>query len=380
MGKNKAKKLQKQKKPMNPKTKATLVNVFKSLFSNQAAIDGASGSAWWIAAIFLAFSVLIPLIPNYVTLDKQYGSQFISSATYDLDRGLANAMVEMKKDGYRFEVEKATMTFYKNDVAYDFAGEPVENYTPVPEYSFIRTDGYGRETYSLQVYVTGRKGQDLLNMINGNKKKNIVGLINTQYVSNSLTPRDYTSTDPNIKYYTPNFIVLTPKTMAAALYKAGTTTKAANTLGGLDWTNTKKGDLIARTLGDIDPATFSNDNLEDIAKIYKNWKGVFNETYINQKNTTKWNTVLIYFGVYTGLVVFLGLMIFILTRGKNNPFKTLNFWVCQKIAWWSAFSPAILGMILGFVLSGNTIGSMAFVLLASLRIMWLSMRQLRPQA
>ena len=59
MGKNKAKKLQKQKKPMNPKTKATLVNVFKSLFSNQAAIDGASRSAWWIAAIFLAFTVYL---------------------------------------------------------------------------------------------------------------------------------------------------------------------------------------------------------------------------------------------------------------------------------------------------------------------------------
>ena len=96
------------------------------------------------------------------------------------------------------------------------------------------------------------------------------------------------------------------------------------------------------------------------------------------KNDAKWKTTLIYFGVYAGLMFFLGLMVFLLTRGKNNPFSSLNFWVCQKIAWWSAFSPAVLGMILGFVLSGNTIGSMAFVLLASLRIMWLSMRQLRP--
>lgn len=383
---NKAKKLQKPRKPMSPKTKATLINLFKSLFSNQAAIDGASNSAWWIAAIFLVFSVFIPLIPNYVTLDKQYGASFISSATYDLDRGLANATVELKKDGYRFEVEGGKMSFYKGEDEVDLSNEPTEDYTPTPIYSFVRTNAEAKQTYSLQVYITARKGSNLINMINGNKKKNIVGLVNTQYESGSLTPRKYDEesvakyTAEGTTFYTPNFIVFTPNTMAAALYKAGTTTKAKNTQGGLDWTNTEKGDLLEAMLGGINPTDFSNINNEQIASIYKNWKGTFNETFIRQKNQTKWNTVLIYLGVYAGLIVFLGFMIFLLTRGKNNPFRNLNFWICQKIAWWSAASPAILGLILGFVLSGNMIGSMAFVLLASLRIMWLSMRQLRPAA
>ena len=113
-------------------------------------------------------------------------------------------------------------------------------------------------------------------------------------------------------------------------------------------------------------------------KVMKQVKKVFNNTYLNQKKKTLWSNTGIYAAIYAGILLFLGLMIFILTRGKNNPFKYLNIWQCQKIAWWASFTPAILGMALAFLFSGNAIGQLAFILLLSLRVMWLSMRQLRP--
>ena len=115
------------------------------------------------------------------------------------------------------------------------------------------------------------------------------------------------------------------------------------------------------------------------SKVMKQVVRVFNNTYINQKNKTLWTNTGIYAAIYAGILLFLGLMVFVLTRGKNNPFKFLNIWHCQKIVWWASFTPALLGLILAFLFAGNMIGQMAFILLISLRVMWLSMKQLRPQ-
>ena len=50
-----------------------------------------------------------------------------------------------------------------------------------------------------------------------------------------------------------------------------------------------------------------------IIDLYKVWKAIFNETYIQQRDKAKWTNTLIYLGVYAGLMFFLGLMVFILT-------------------------------------------------------------------
>ena len=113
-------------------------------------------------------------------------------------------------------------------------------------------------------------------------------------------------------------------------------------------------------------------------KVMKQVVKVLDNTYLNQKKRTLWTNTGIYAAIYAGIILFLGLMVFILTRGKNNPFKFLNIWHCQKIVWWASFTPAVLGTVLALIFAGNMIGQMAFILLISLRVMWLSMKQLRP--
>jgi hypothetical protein len=72
----------------------------------------------------------------------------------------------------------------------------------------------------------------------------------------------------------------------------------------------------------------------------------------------------------------MGLMMFLLTRGKRNPNRNLNFWITTKIAAWICFTPAVLAMIVGFVWSAAA--GIGFIVLMGLRTMWLSMRQLSP--
>ena len=83
------------------------------------------------------------------------------------------------------------------------------------------------------------------------------------------------------------------------------------------------------------------------------------------------------FGVNVGLTVFMGIMLFILTRGKNNPFRIYSFWETQKIAYWASPSPSVIGMAMGFLLA--SFAQVTFPLVMGLRVMWLSMRTLRPE-
>ena len=370
-----AKKLQKAKRPgMSPKTKFTLVNVFKSLISNQAAIDGSKESAWWIAAIFLVLSVILPLVPNFISLSNANGASFVSSYNYGLDSQMTAFAYTMKQEGVELKVEGGKLHYYENDV------EKPEKFVELDETYCGDYSRFDKE-YRYVNTVTGQVDVRVFCLSDTNLKTTVNKLVKQYYKVNTvLGPTE----DPDEKHYLPNIVIFTPTTFAVAVYKSNTTTQAGSSYGGLNWFNTsKKVGLIERLLGDgVDDTSKS---LVDFINTYrdssfKQFKKICTETYLSQKTKTKWQTTGIYAGIYAGIIVFLGLMVFILTRGKYNPYKhVLNVWHCQKIVWWASLSPAILGTILALIFSGNSIGQMAFILLVSLRMMWLAMKQLKPE-
>jgi hypothetical protein len=105
------------------------------------------------------------------------------------------------------------------------------------------------------------------------------------------------------------------------------------------------------------------------------WKEIFADGYESTKNTNAWMMTGIFFGVYVGLALILGLTVFLMTRGKTNPFRIYTFWECQKIAYWASFAPALLGLI-GFAFPAYA--QLIYIFLFGLRVMWMSMRSLRP--
>ena len=344
-----------KKSGMSPQTKRTLLNVGKSIISNQSCIDGAKESPWWIALIFLVVATILPALPIFVNNNKTYGASFVEGANYGSDRGLANTTETLHAEGYEFIVTGGHMKFYKDG----------SEMVAMPE-GFVASDTING-TYNFLFYITDLTGSEL--------SKYVDGIRNTKYIAGTVAKYDDSIAYPDdTKFYSPSFIILTPNTMAVALYKSGTTDLAANTYGGLNWNTTKEGDVLTRML-DVNAELT---NYKRTEAIFNNWKIVFNSTYMEAKVKSVWTITGIYLGVYAGLILFLGLMIFLLTRGKNNIFRSLSFFTCQKISWWASFTPAVLGMIIGWVLPGNIIGQMGFIVFISLRTMWLSMRQLRP--
>ena len=107
------------------------------------------------------------------------------------------------------------------------------------------------------------------------------------------------------------------------------------------------------------------------------WRQVFHDgaAYGVMINGLTW--VGIVAAIFVALTFILGLTVFLMTRGKRNPFNVYTFWQSQKIAYWASFTPAVLAMILSFIVPSWAI--LFYIFLFGMRIMWMSMRSLRPQ-
>ena len=110
--------------------------------------------------------------------------------------------------------------------------------------------------------------------------------------------------------------------------------------------------------------------------VLKNFKKVLDKSYESSKTVNVWGTSGIYLAIFFGLSVVMGFIMWILTRGKNNPNNYFTPWLTQKIEARLALSPAIITLIAGFFLTNQA--PLFFILTLGLRVMWISMKELRP--
>jgi hypothetical protein len=82
------------------------------------------------------------------------------------------------------------------------------------------------------------------------------------------------------------------------------------------------------------------------------------------------------FVVNSIMALLMSVVIFIMTRGKMNPNRSIKFLEAMKIGAWSLLSPALLTVIAGGLFP--EFAPTAFVLFVGLRLMWLSSKYLRP--
>ena len=73
---------------------------------------------------------------------------------------------------------------------------------------------------------------------------------------------------------------------------------------------------------------------------FSNWKLFIRDGYNFTRLTMLWQTCAIMGGINLGITLLMGFMIWILTRGKNNPYRLFNPWDCQKMAWWTSITPS----------------------------------------
>ncbi|MFA5236030.1 MAG: hypothetical protein WC399_04245 [Bacilli bacterium] len=344
----------------------TLKLVFASLFRNDAAMEGRF-QKWYLAAIMFLLSIILATLPLFVTAAKANGSDFMDSTLYSFDAGIQrfsealddhNVDLIVAEDGEYRQLTNPGSTW---DAAFaDVEGAANFHYFSYKDHT---------DAVKLKVYYQGSAEDSTVSVFLTDKlaTANSAEAINLEITS---------------------FVFFAKRVAYVYIYNPSAV--AAGTAAGKDYVNSFQGDYMSLELGTnlrntglldefdnpIETPTDGDEYAAYQTKILANWERFFDESYRNSKMMLMWTTTSIMLGVNSLLGLFMAILIFIMTRGKNNPNRTMKFTEAMKITGWLLLSPAILTLIVGFIFPNYA--SMAFVLLVGLRMMWLSSKTLRP--
>lgn len=336
--------------------------VLKSLFSNNACIEGGRHRPWWIAIIIFLLSMWVAVVPVFTQTITKTGSAFANNYTYGVDAALQEFIEEAEDKGLKMVVKEAEglghyLDLNKEDWDAAFAYEDSYGYRG---YQHINSESLS----DMDVfYVPDLKTDDLNKIIKDVKQVDAEGKETYENRKNS-------------------FMVFGKTEFVLYQFNMNSTTAVGNTYG--DYKNIEVGtDLIHIGSVTINEETVTRSTVtpEKYAQykegVWNNWKDFFDKGYLWNRGELTWRTTLLMVGINAGITLFMGLMIFILTRGKTNPFRIYTFMECELIAGWATLSPSILALAFGFLFSN--FAQVIFPLLLGVRVMWMSMKSLRPE-
>lgn len=349
----------------------TLKLIFASLFRNDAAMEGRF-QKWYLAAILFLLSIIISAVPLFVSAANTNGADFMDKTLYSFDVGIQRFSEVLVDEDVDLIIEQ--------DGDLQKLSNPSSSWQSA--FTLIETEGgidfhyYEYRDHAndlkLKVYYQGAASNEHVTTFLNTK----IGLLNSAETPNT-----------NIV----SFMFLGHHTMNVFLYNPAKVADGSAT--GRDYVSAMQGDYLSfelgRNLKDLaridqfgnpivrpSPATTGPEYAEYQNKVLANWKNFLDDAYSNIKVRNIWFTTGTILAINSILGLFMGLLVFVMTRGKNNPNRTMKFLEAYKITGWLLLSPAIISLIVGFIFPNYA--SMAFVLLVGLRMMWLSSKTLRP--
>ena len=292
----------------------------------------------------------------------------------------------MREDGYTFKIENHTLLAYKDGVQLTNTWENDADMNPIGTYD-VKSRIIGQEGTAIEV-VNRRLNIFYTDRIYSSKAtsytvtKMVTAIQKQQYVINQFSVMPVTAENEEAvkttAKYIPSFVLLHKNGVFSYIYKNDSTTLANYTAVGYNWNkfeNTE--DLFADLLNNNITTTKDVRNLTYVNEVMGNWKQTYDKAFAQQKVTNFWFVSGIFYAIFFGLTAFMGLMLWLLCRGKNNPNRGLKIYTCEGIAGWICVCPGLLAMIVGFIFTAAQ--QVAFIVLIGLRAMWLAMRQLNPK-
>lgn len=327
--------------------------ILKSFFSNNATVEGARHRPWYFAVIIFFASMILAIVPIFVQSITKHGSDLVSKTTYNMENSTLRFTETLKEKDVTLEVsyneatqsnvlvEKGTWdNAFKEDV-YSFNDAKYCYYTHKNEEGIDDFWAFWFQS----------KSSDFL----------------SDFV------KDIETKQKDAEKAVPSLLIMTDKQIIFYICNVQKSTVIGSIAG--DYKSSTVGFKLTDLLSDI-AYTNAEEYAEYRAETWENWKVFYDEIYNNNRLNTTLATTLILLGIDVVIVFFMGLMVFILTRGKNNPFRIYTFWESIKVGMWAANMPALLTCGLGFLLTNFV--QVLFALLVGVRVMWLTMKTLGP--
>lgn len=341
-----------------------------SLISNGACVELGRNHSWIGAVTVGLLSVILAIIPIGVSRAWVNGGDFFNTPTYGYEVGLVQFEKAVSStSGVSIIVDHDAQTLTANGF------DKIQKSTTEPWYQYVNAVTNAPE---FEVFYTTAEDADFTTFASA-------------IVTDGKNP--YNS---QLRGYSCNLLILGTKEFRAYKYKYAAIPTSADSSGSTSVASYMLGqggkydvtptfdikDLVKQdTHGNALALPYSEVNSSNydtyVAETLNTWKAFFNDAYYSTKVTSAWTWTGIMAAVFAGFILFMGLMVFFMTRGKNNPYRIYTFWETQKIAYWAAGAPAILALGLGFAFT--TYAIFMFIFLYGMRVMWLSMKTLRPE-
>ena len=348
---------------MKDRTKEIVRDGFGQLISNASALRGAKAGPLWLTILFFFFALLLPIIPIFAQQVTTNGSTFLNTYSYNLDRTVTSVAMDLKNTrNVEFSIgDDHLLSISENGSPVDFGAYGKDNIFA----SYIADKGTDHQKYELVVYLSNAETQK--------QKETFLSETNDiTYPWNSIVRADGADA-----YYHPNMIILFKDGVYVSVYANNATNVIANSYLG-DFKTISKNNACLETLLKVDGVAQSMYDDHYTMGVYNNFKKFLDKSYETLKIKNTGLTCLIYFGIFFGASLLMALLMFLLTRGKNNPNNYFSFWLCIKIQARLSFCPGLLTMVIGFFLTSQI--PLIMIMLLGLRVMWISMKELRPIA
>jgi hypothetical protein len=348
--------------------------VLKTLISNDACVD-MKEKPWWSAIIVALLSVAIAVSPYSYYGWKTKGGDVLNGTTYGVKEGLISFDEDIaKKSALSMDVSAAnkTLTVTGWETAYpqgyfDYTATfEKEVVTTTTDSSSNSTTTYSKTTVTERrfvVYYFASEGDQF--------KTDYTGILNAADLNGNAT-------------YAVSTLFLGTKSFYLVKNPTGATKATAALYGYYDGftKDFSLKDFVKQNANGVAYGVTADQKNADNNDAYvkssvATWSDVFTRGYASTVKTNGWIASGIAWAIDVSLIFLMGLMLFLMTRGKSNPYRIYTFWQCQKMGYWAALAPALLALIIGFSWN-NSYALFFFLFLYGLRIMWMSMHSLSP--
>ncbi len=358
------------------------------LFNNRAAFDGGRREPWWVAVLFFIASIVIALVPAMVQVGKTKGSDIFKGALYHTDVALTKFVETLEEKDADLTVVtendenifKASPEFITMVATNTFALTDGATNEVVPYYSFIQkrtiyTRGENEEVITqevdfeyLRVYYTGDIQSSFL----------LDGKVYTgdTFLALKLLALSEEDAVGNVTSH----LIVGRKNLYTRIYNPTAINKPGTpALSYEGRTSSLPVGMNIRDFGKVSKVGIRLDasDADYIDKVVENFGHMQDLGYKEVKVRTFWFQTGIYAVIFAIIGLVMGLIIFISTRGKMNPNRDVKFGEALKIGAWLLPAPALITLVLGFILPAQYF-QMIFIMTLGMRSVWLTMRTLNP--
>ena len=367
--------------------------VAKTLINNDSCVVAATKFPWWIALIVYILSFGISFIPAVVQSGTTKGNYLLTSTMYSADVGLETFTRALNGEDPETRVVDPSKEINlvikpneqgENELFYNDTSS-LENWNAIVttskdadgvSYSYYEfkqntgvQDSEGNTIVAprLRVFVELGQKEDGTSNASETFFNNPIFGINQGYNPNDDEQKEF--------YQKPcSLLVLGSKEFYFAKYDLSATSNNSITESAY------KGDYLTQDVGtnglflkDLLKSTES----EDVVSLSSSrWNTFFEAGYKTLRKTNTLYSFALVGGMNAAIILIFGATLWLMTRGKNNPNRHFKFIETMNMSFYLALSPAVLTLIFGFIFP--RFASFIFVALMSIRLMWMSMKTLRP--